>query len=69
MKERSIHQLNQVLVKSKPEWVKTMLYAANYINEWNSSCSHTYALGDVMLWKHNLLKTSQLRRNPYRPKP
>ena len=66
MKERTINQLNQRIVTRKRAWCETMLYAANYINEWNSSVNHAWMLGDVMLFKHNLITKRQLRRNPVR---
>lgn len=55
IKPRTVSQLNHVVAGRRADWVIGVLDAANMINEMYS----------CLLFKLNLLKKSQVRKNPY----
>jgi hypothetical protein len=66
IKSRTVGQLNHAVAGKRAGWVIGVLDAANMINEMYSSCTtHQCLLGDCLLFKLNLLKKSQVRKNPY----
>lgn len=56
LRSRTLEELNPVAVKRDCGRVGGILLAANILNEWQEFSRNGYAIGEILLFKLNLLK-------------
>lgn len=54
---RTIKDLNIVLYKRDPARIKTIVEVANMLNDWQGAMNPNYLLGDLLLFKLNILSS------------
>lgn len=62
IKTRSIAELNQHIATKNPDWTAGVLEAANWLNDQGDISRNGYWMGDILLFKFNLITKRQLRK-------